>query len=229
MEPRRSNSIGVQQLAFPDLYPVIKATTYFLCRSSCPSVSTSSQYCVSVCLDWPESENRRTLWNLRIWPQLRVVPSPRNWKLGAFGSDKFFLKTFSWLVSSFITHRKLLHWQTRDFMFEPMGKHEVNTRGNDLAPNKAANARIKANKSVNDLRSESDCDRLWCILRWGLCQVSIVWGLANQIWKCLIKKEPAKDIAVSFLFMENLKANSVSYVSPVWKSQIFGSAKLWFP
>lgn len=41
-----------------------------------------------------------------------------------------------------------------------MGKHEVKRRGNDLAPDKAANAKIKANKSINDLHSESDYDRL---------------------------------------------------------------------
>lgn len=44
-------------------------------------------------------------------------------------------------------------------MCEPMGKHEV-TRGNDLAPNRAANAKIKANRPVNDLHSQSNWDRV---------------------------------------------------------------------
>jgi hypothetical protein len=46
----------------------------------------------------------------------------------------------------------------RDFIFEPIGKHDVKTRGNNLAPNRVVNARIKANKCVNDLLPELDCD-----------------------------------------------------------------------
>lgn len=41
---------------------------------------------------------------------------------------------------------------------EPMGKLDVETRGNNLAPNRVVNARIKANKCANDLPLELDCD-----------------------------------------------------------------------
>lgn len=65
-----------------------------------------------------------------------------------------------------------------------MGKLDVETRGNNLGPNRVVNARIKANKCANDLPWELDCDEFWCISRWKIYQFSRGWGWDTRTRKC---------------------------------------------